>query len=129
MEEKIKEIREKNPDQGIFVVTEGLFSMDADTPDLVGLQKICKKYDAFMMIDMAHDFGCMGENGKGCWEIQGLKDLSNVVLMGGGSKCLSTNLGWVGCTNRAVIEYMKVHCTAYMFTNAVNPVQCATALS
>jgi hypothetical protein len=40
----------------------------------------------------------------------------------GGSKCLSTNLGWVGCTNRAVIEYMKVHCTAYMFTNAVNPV-------
>lgn len=42
--------------------------------------------------------------------------------MGGGSKCLSTNLGWVGCTNRAVIEYMKVHCTAFMFTNAVNPV-------
>lgn len=42
--------------------------------------------------------------------------------MGGGSKCLSTNLGWVGCNNRAVIEYMKVHCTAFMFTNAVNPV-------
>jgi glycine C-acetyltransferase len=103
--------------------------MDADTPDLVGLQKVCKKYDAFMMIDMAHDFGCMGASGKGNWEAQGLKDLSNVVLMGGGSKCLSTNLGWVGCTNKAVVEFMKVHCTAYMFTNAVNPVQCATALS
>lgn len=37
MEEKLKELREKNPDQGLFVVTEGLFSMDADTPDLVGL--------------------------------------------------------------------------------------------
>lgn len=45
------------------------------------------------MIDCAHDFGCMGPNGKGTWEMQGLKDLSNVLLMGGGSKCLSTNLG------------------------------------
>ena len=37
MEDKIKEIREKEPNAGIFVITEGLFSMDADTPDLVGL--------------------------------------------------------------------------------------------
>lgn len=93
MDAKIKEIREKYPDEGIFVVTEGLFSMDADTADLVGLQKITKKYDAFLMIDCAHDFGCMGPTGKGTWEMQGLKDLSNVILMGGGSKCLSTNLG------------------------------------
>lgn len=75
-----------------------------------------------MMIDSAHDFGCMGEEGRGSWEELGLKDLSNVLLMGGGSKCLSTNLGFVGCNNRGVIEYLKIHCTAYMFTNAVNPI-------
>lgn len=69
------------------------------------------------------DFGCMGENGKGAWEEKGLKDLSNVILMAGGSKCLSTNLGFIGCNNRGVIEYLKIHCTAYMFTNAVNPIQ------
>lgn len=69
MEAKIKEIREKYPNDGIFVVTEGLFSMDADTADLVGLQKITKKYDAFLMIDCAHDFGSMGPTGKGTWEM------------------------------------------------------------
>lgn len=37
MEAKIKELREKYPDEGIFVITEGLFSMDADTCDLVEL--------------------------------------------------------------------------------------------
>lgn len=129
MEAKIKELREKYPDEGIFVITEGLFSMDADTADLVELQKITKKYDAFLMIDSAHDFGCMGPTGKGVWEAQGLTDLSNVLLMAGGSKCLSTNLGFIGCQNKDVIEYLKVHCTAYMFTNAVNPIQCNTALA
>lgn len=31
---KVAEIREKYPDSGIFVITEGLFSMDSDTADL-----------------------------------------------------------------------------------------------
>jgi glycine C-acetyltransferase len=54
--------------------------------------------------------------------------MSNVLIMGGGSKCLSTNLGFIGCNNKSVIEYLRIHCTAYMFTNAVNPIQCATAI-
>jgi glycine C-acetyltransferase len=34
--------------------------MDSDTPDLNYVQKICKKYDAYLLIDCAHDFGVMG---------------------------------------------------------------------
>ncbi len=37
MEDKISEIRKKFPDEGIFVITEGLFSMNADTPNLIEL--------------------------------------------------------------------------------------------
>jgi glycine C-acetyltransferase len=51
-----------------------------------------------------------------------MQDFSNVICVSSGSKCLSTNLGFVGCNSRAVIEYLKIHCTAYMFTNAVNPI-------
>jgi len=36
-EQKIKELRETDPDNGIFVITEGLFSMDSDTIDLNAL--------------------------------------------------------------------------------------------
>jgi glycine C-acetyltransferase len=46
-----------------------------------------------------------------------------------GSKTLSTNFGFVGCTDPHVIEYLKYFSTAYMFTNAINPVQSATALA
>jgi glycine C-acetyltransferase len=28
-----------------------------------------KKYEAFLMIDCAHDFGCMGLTGKGVFEV------------------------------------------------------------
>lgn len=30
---------------------------------------MCKENGAFLMIDCAHDFGCMGETGKGTWEL------------------------------------------------------------
>jgi len=58
-----------------------------------------------------------------------LKDKSNVLLIGTGSKCLSTNIGFVGCDNPKVIEYLKYFSTAYMYTNAINPVQAATSLA
>jgi glycine C-acetyltransferase len=50
-------------------------------------------------------------------------------LIGTGSKCLSTNIGFVGCNDTRVIEYLKYYSTAYMFTNAINPVQAATSLA
>lgn len=103
--------------------------MDCESPDLNKIQQFCKQYGAFLLIDCAHDFGCMGENGRGMWEVQNLKDRSNIVLVGTGSKSLSTNVGFVGCDDPDVIEYFKYFSTAYMFTNAINPVQAATALA
>ena len=63
----------------------------------------------------------MGTTGKGSWE-ETVKDFSNVILMSGGSKCLSTNLGFIACDDEGVIEYLKLHATIYMYTNAVNPI-------
>lgn len=103
--------------------------MDSDTCDLNETQRICKKYNAYLLIDCAHDFGCMGLNGRGNWEVQELEDLSNVILIGTGSKTLSTNIGFVGCNTPHIIEYLKYYSTAYMFTNAINPVQAATSLA
>jgi len=39
--------------------------MDADSPDLVYYQKAAKKYNAYLLIDCAHDFGHLGPTGKG----------------------------------------------------------------
>ena len=70
MLELLKETREKNPDSGILVVTEGLFSMDADSPDVKFYQEATKKYNAFLMLDCAHDFGHLGHYGKGTLRVR-----------------------------------------------------------
>ena len=40
----LKEVRAKDPENAILVVTEGLFSMDSDSPDLKAYQQICKEH-------------------------------------------------------------------------------------
>jgi len=128
VEEEIRTIRTNEPNVGIFVITESLFSMDSDSPNLVELQRACKKYDAFLLIDCAHDTGVIGEKGLGFTEVQGLKDRSNVILLGAGSKVLCTNVGWIGCEDEDVIEYLRYFSSPYMFSNAISPIQAATAL-
>ena len=39
--------------------------MDADSPDLKYYQRAAKKYNAYLLIDCAHDFGHLGPTGKG----------------------------------------------------------------
>ena len=56
----LKRIRAKDTENGILVVTESLFSMDSDTPDLRALQELCREYEATLFVDVAHDLGAMG---------------------------------------------------------------------
>jgi glycine C-acetyltransferase len=127
MIEKIKALRQKYPERGILLVAESLYSLDSTAHDLVYLQQECLKYNAFLLIDTSNDLGAIGKEGKGL-EVQKLTDLSNVLLSGSGSKVLGTNIGFVGCKDIKVLEYMRYFSPPYMFSNVVAPPQCAGAL-
>lgn len=55
--------------------------------------------------------------------------MSNVILAGTGSKCLSTNIGFIGIKDKNVIEILKHTSTAYMHSTVLNPAQAATSLA
>jgi 7-keto-8-aminopelargonate synthetase-like enzyme len=59
------EIRANDTSNGILVITEGLFSMDSDSPDLRAMQAVCREYQATLFVDVAHDFGSLGPGGTG----------------------------------------------------------------
>jgi 7-keto-8-aminopelargonate synthetase-like enzyme len=123
----LAKIRSKDKENGIMVVTEGLFSMDSDTPDLVALQRLCHEFNATLVVDVAHDLGCLGEDGRGHIGMQNMLGKTDLV-MGSFSKTFASNGGFVACKSRAVKEYLRFYSAPATFSNAMSPAQAATVL-
>ena len=120
-------IRARDTEHGILVVTEGLFSMDSDSPDLARLQAVCHEFGATLLVDVAHDLGALGANGGGAIEAQGMLGKIDLV-MGAFSKTFSSNGGFVATASRAVKRHLQLYAGPHMFSNALSPVQAAVIL-
>ena len=121
----LKKIRSKDTENGILVVTESLFSMDSDTPDIAALQELCREYGATLMVDVAHDLGNIGDDGRGFIGMQDMLGKIDIV-MGSFSKTFASNGGFVSCSSPAVKQYLKFFGCTGTFSNALSPVQAAT---
>jgi glycine C-acetyltransferase len=122
---RLEDIRAKDLKAGIMLITEGLFSMDSDTPDIAAMQDLAKKFGATLMVDVAHDLGCLGPGGTGHI---GLQDMLGEVdlVMGSFSKTFGSNGGFVVTNSRAVKEYLRFYSPSCTFSNALSPAQVAT---
>jgi 7-keto-8-aminopelargonate synthetase-like enzyme len=124
---RLKDIRAKDTENAILVVTEGLFSMDSDTPHLPALQDLAHEYRAILLVDVAHDLGALGGDGRGHIGMQ--KMLGKVdLVMGSFSKTFASNGGFVACGNRAIKEYLKYYSPSTTFSNALSQAQAAVVL-
>jgi 7-keto-8-aminopelargonate synthetase-like enzyme len=117
-------IRAHDSANGILVVTEGLFSMDSDSPDLAALQGACHEYGATLLVDVAHDLGALGPGGGGAIAAQGMLGKIDIV-MGAFSKTFASNGGFVATASRAAKRHLQLYAGPHMFSNALSPVQAA----
>ncbi|TXM66467.1 aminotransferase class I/II-fold pyridoxal phosphate-dependent enzyme [Methylobacterium sp. WL12] len=124
---RLQRIRRDNPNAGILVVTETLFSMDSDVPNISGLQAICREHNATLFVDVAHDLGAIGPTGRGFLEMQDMLGQPD-ILMGSFSKTFASNGGFVACNNPSLKLALRYNCGPLTFTNAMSPVQCAIVL-
>lgn len=123
--EMLRKLREDDAHEaGIMVVTEGLFSMDSDIPDIAPLQAACRQYDAVLVVDVAHDLGSMGPNGTGALGLQNLIGKVDLV-MGSFSKTFSSNGGFVATHSEGVRDFLRAYSGPHTFSNALSPVQAA----
>jgi len=125
---QLRRIRAADTENAILVVTEGIFSMDADTPDIPALQAACREYDAMLLVDVAHDLGACGPSGTGTVGLQGMLGKVDLVI-GSFSKVFASNGGFVATRSVAVKEYLRPYSSSHTFSNAISPPQCAGVLS
>ncbi|MDA1098151.1 MAG: aminotransferase class I/II-fold pyridoxal phosphate-dependent enzyme [Proteobacteria bacterium] len=125
--QRLARIRANDPNNAIMVITESQFSMHADTPDLRGLHDVCREYNALLVIDVAHDLGCVGETGHGQLGLQNMLGDADLII-GSFSKTFASNGGFVATRSRAVKEYLKYYSATQTFSNAMSPAQAASVL-
>ena len=101
--------------------------MDSDTPDLSALQELCHEFNATLVVDVAHDLGNLGENGRGYLGMQDMLGKIDIV-MGSFSKTFASNGGFIACRSRAVKEYLRFYSAPATFSNALSPIQSAIVL-
>jgi 8-amino-7-oxononanoate synthase len=111
------------PDEKIFIVSEGVFSMEGDIADLEGITKLAKPYGARVYVDEAHGIGVLGPTGAGAAEHLGLLDEMDIV-MGTFSKSLASVGGFVA-SERDVIDYLKHTARPFVFSASLPPASVA----
>jgi glycine C-acetyltransferase len=120
----LETIRRDDSDAGILVVTEGLFSLDSDSPALESLQETCREFSATLLVDVAHDLGQLGPGGTGQIGLQGLLGKIDLV-MGSFSKTFASNGGFLAANSRSVVDFVRAFGNTATFSNALSPMQAA----
>ena len=125
---KLERIRASDQENGILVVTESLFSMHSDTPDLGAMRALCDEFGATLLVDCAHDLGSIGDDGLGHLGLQNMLGAADIII-GSFSKTFASNGGFIAVRDKATAEYLKYYSATHTFSNALSPVQAATVLT
>lgn len=123
-ERRIARARAASADDAVFVITESLFSMDSDVPDLVKLIDACRRHDAYLILDVAHDLGAVGARGLGALEDQGVLNGVDCII-GSFSKTFASMGGFVATRSLGTELYIRGFSGAYTFSNYLMPPQIA----
>lgn len=103
-----------------LIVVDGVFSMDGDLAQLPELAEAAKKHNAWLMVDDAHGFGCLGQTGGGSLEHFKLNQQDVPVLMGTLGKAFGT-FGAFVTGSEVLIESLIQFARTYIYTTALPP--------
>lgn len=114
----------------IYVVTESVFSMDGDTPNLEELSSLSEKYNCYLVIDEAHALGVFGNpevsGGEGYVQEMGLQDkvFARIMTFGKGLGCH----GAVVLGSNELKNYLVNFSRSFIYTTGLSPHSVATIL-
>ena len=115
------------PKSAKLVVVDGLYSMEGDIAPLPDIVRLCKEYGARLLVDDAHGIGVLGARGAGASESLGVEDQVDLV-MGTFSKSFASLGGFIAGP-KSVMDYLRHHARAMIFSASMTPSSVAAALA
>jgi 8-amino-7-oxononanoate synthase len=109
-----------NGHQARIIATDGVFSMDGDLGPLPELARMAHASGAWLMVDDAHGFGVLGEDGRGCVDHFGLDAAGVPILVGTLGKAFGT-FGAFVAGSEDLIETLIQRVRSYIYTTAPPP--------
>ena len=111
----------------VLTITESVFSMDGDSPDIESLVELKDRYGSWLMLDEAHALGCYGEAGTGLALKSNLAARIEVRL-GTLGKSIGAAGGFV-CGNQMLVDLLVNKARSFIFSTAPSPLVSAAALA
>ncbi|OXA81824.1 8-amino-7-oxononanoate synthase [Flavobacterium aquidurense] len=110
----------------IYIVTETVFSMDGDTPNLDELVALSEKYNCYLVVDEAHTLGVFGEKGEGLIQYLNLhhRIFARIMTFGKGLGCH----GAVVLGSQELKKYLVNFARSFIYTTGLSPHSVATVL-
>jgi len=111
---------------GILVISEGVFGMRGEQGKLKEIADLKNKYNFRFLVDDAHGFGTLGENGAGAGVEQGIQDEIDVYFATFAKSMAST--GAFVAADKEIIDYLKYNMRSQMFAKSLQMVLVKGAL-
>ena len=127
MEDLERVISKLPQDTAKLIVSDGVFSTGGEIVNLPLLNDIAKKFNARILIDDAHSVGVIGKGGRGTASEFNLENKIDLT-MGTFSKTFASLGGFVAGEER-VINYIKHHSPALIFSASPTPASVAAAMA
>lgn len=125
LETKIAKLQIPNSEQQtIYIITESVFSMDGDSPNMESLVQLSEKFHALLVVDEAHALGVFGEKGEGVIQSQQLQNkvFARIMTFGKGLGCHGAAI----LGNADLIEYLVNFARSFIYTTGLSPHSVAT---
>ncbi len=120
LEKNLKDATEQKS-RLIFVVTDGVFSMDGDIAPLPKIIELAKRYSAYTLVDECHASGVIGKTGRGTPEYFSIPDGSIDIITSTLGKALGGGTGGYATGKKCVIDILRQRARPNLFSNSIAP--------
>ena len=119
-EARLVAAREAIGDEGvIWVITDGVFSMEGNIAKLAEMRELCTKHGAVLSVDDSHGTGVMGKTGRGTHEHYGMAGKDIDLFTGTLGKALGGAAGGYVAGPRYAVDMIVQRARPTLFSNAL----------